>query len=167
MAAGDEIIDIALPTTAARPDARIVFASTGGGPVGRAYETFFAGLDQRSALVRSFSWRLKDAKWVRVRAQYKAELRTYRLDGTFDTWYLPPALKHQGEVRTAAFSPDGTRVITASGNHARGWDARGGSAVGSGDPEGRAVERLLQGRAGQHLGRLDHVHHQRRHASSH
>jgi hypothetical protein len=42
---GDEIIDLALPVTAARPEARFLFASTGGAPVGRAFETYMAGLD--------------------------------------------------------------------------------------------------------------------------
>jgi hypothetical protein len=60
----DPIIDVALPTTAARPDGRIVFCSTGGAPVGRAYETFMAGMDPRSTATRSFTWRLKDAKWL-------------------------------------------------------------------------------------------------------
>ena len=71
---GDEIIDLALPVTAARPDARIVFLSTAGAPVGRAYETFMAGLDGRSGLVRSHVWRLKDAKWISKAAIEHARL---------------------------------------------------------------------------------------------
>lgn len=36
---------------------------------------------------------------------------------------LGPALQHQGWVRRAAFSPDGTRVVTASDDHtARVWE---------------------------------------------
>ena len=40
------------------------------------------------------------------------------------------ALEHQAEVWSAAFSPDGTRVVTASGdNTARVWDAATGKPV--------------------------------------
>lgn len=46
---------------------------------------------------------------------------------------LPVAapLVHQGAVCTAAFSPDGTRIVTASEDHtARVWDAASGAPVG-------------------------------------
>jgi hypothetical protein len=48
--------------------------------------------------------------------------------------HLPaiPALEHQAAVRSAAFSPDGTRVITASGDGtARVWDAATGKPLTS------------------------------------
>jgi hypothetical protein len=45
--------------------------------------------------------------------------------------YLPLiSLEHQGPVRSAAFSPDGTRVVTASSdNTARVWDAATGQPL--------------------------------------
>jgi WD40 repeat protein len=40
-------------------------------------------------------------------------------------------MKHDGEVRSAEFSPDGTLVVTASDDTAaRVWDARTGTALG-------------------------------------
>jgi hypothetical protein len=37
---------------------------------------------------------------------------------------IPPTLLHQGQVTAACFSPDGTRIVTASSdNTARVWDA--------------------------------------------
>ncbi len=99
----DEIIDVALPTAAARPDARIVFASTGGAPVGRAYETYMAGLDPRSVTVRSFRWALRDARWIskaaieherntmppwRFQAEYLGEWA-----GSVDSLFPPDLLK--------------------------------------------------------------------------
>lgn len=56
----DSIIDAALPTASARPEAKIVFLSTGGAPVGRSYEIYMAGLGASSTVVRSYRWRLKD-----------------------------------------------------------------------------------------------------------
>ena len=48
----------------------------------------------------------------------------------------PPAsvgtpLQHQGNVLSAAFSPDGRRIVTASDNTARVWDAPPGQPVGA------------------------------------
>ena len=47
-------------------------------------------------------------------------------------WFLPVAIfNHKDAVSSAAFSPDGTRVVTASDEKtARLWDARTGKAVG-------------------------------------
>jgi WD40 repeat protein len=40
-------------------------------------------------------------------------------------------LQHQGWVMSAAFSPDGTRVVTASVDTARVWDAATGKPITS------------------------------------
>jgi WD40 repeat protein len=43
---------------------------------------------------------------------------------------VTPALAHHGDVYTAAFSPDGTRVVTASADQtARVWDASTGKPL--------------------------------------
>ena len=43
-------------------------------------------------------------------------------------------MTHEGAVRSAQFSPDGTRVVTASeDNTARLWDAASWQAPGRGD----------------------------------
>ena len=104
---GDEIIDAALPTTAARPDARIVFLSTGGAPVGRAFETYMAGLDPRSEHLRSFKWGLRDAKWIS-----KGVIEHARL--TMPPWRF--ALEYEAEwagAIDALFSPDLLRATSA------------------------------------------------------
>ncbi len=57
-----------------------------------------------------------------------------------------PPLAHQGWVRSAAFSPDGTRVVTASADKtARVWDAATGKPLGL--PlahQGAVIERRVQ-----------------------
>ena len=137
---GDEIIDAALPTTAARPDARIVFLSTGGAPIGRAFETYMAGVDPRSEIARSFSWALKDAEWISKGAieHARATLPSWRFQmeyegqwaGAIDSLFPPdllrassadfelPDLDHLvgparvlGGVDWAASGPDQTCVI--------------------------------------------------------
>jgi hypothetical protein len=145
----DEIIDVALPTAAARPDARIVFASTGGAPVGRAYETYMAGLDPRSKTVRSFKWALRDARWIskaaieherntmppwRFQAEYLGEWA-----GSVDSLFPPDLLKRAsadldlpaldelrgparllGGVDWADTGPDQTAVVAIARVAARG-----------------------------------------------
>lgn len=60
----ESVFDAALPTTAARPEARVLMLGTGGVPFGRWYDAVNAGLDSGSPQVRAFSWRLRDAKWI-------------------------------------------------------------------------------------------------------
>src|ERR1035438_1422347 len=43
---------------------------------------------------------------------------------------LTEPMKHNGEVKSAQFSPDGKRIVTASGDHtARVWDAQTGQPL--------------------------------------
>ena len=61
---------------------------------------------------------------------------------------LGAPLAHQDGVASAAFSPDGTRVVTASYDRtARVWDAATGQPLGAPlDASGRGVERRVQPR---------------------
>jgi Helicase len=61
----DELIQAAaLPTTMARPDARIVLASTPWGRGGTFFSWHQAGLDGSDPDVAAFTWRLADAAWI-------------------------------------------------------------------------------------------------------
>ncbi|MBI5773259.1 MAG: PD40 domain-containing protein [Verrucomicrobia bacterium] len=59
-------------------------------------------------------------------------------------WSLPKAepFKHDAEVRHAAFSPDGTHVLTGSTNFARLWDTATGKLVGEPLRHGLAINSL-------------------------
>lgn len=60
----EAIFDAVQPTTAAREQAKTVLCGTAGVPIGRFYDAVAAGLDHSSRYVRSFMWKLKDAKWI-------------------------------------------------------------------------------------------------------
>jgi hypothetical protein len=119
---GDEIIDLALPVTAARADARVVFLSTAGAPVGRAYETFMAGLGG-SDLVRSYSWRLRDAKWISKAAIEHARLTLppWRFQAEYESEWL-------GSV-DALFPPSLLQRCTASLDLPELAELRGGARL--------------------------------------
>lgn len=85
--ADDLLLGAALPTTAARPDARVVLASSPLSAVGAFYDFALRG-EGGSEHVRTFRWRLSDAAWiapsviaaaresmsdVRFRCEYEAE----------------------------------------------------------------------------------------------
>jgi len=70
------LLGAAIPTTAARPDARIVLAGSPGASVGAFYD--FATSD--SPDVASFTWRRDDARWLSADAIEQARA------------HLPPAL---------------------------------------------------------------------------
>jgi hypothetical protein len=57
------ILGAAIPTTAARPYARIVLAGSPGGPEGAFYLAAEEG-DHGSEYVRTFRWQLADATWI-------------------------------------------------------------------------------------------------------
>ena len=61
-----------------------------------------------------------------------AAIRAAALDTILRTEGVPISLQHEGSVYSAAFSADGTRVVTASDDRtARVWDARTGQPVGA------------------------------------
>ena len=70
LVADDLLLGAAFPTTTARPDARIVLASTPLAADGGFYRQAMAGLDGRGKQVRTFVWKAKaaggdrDAHWI-------------------------------------------------------------------------------------------------------
>lgn len=87
----DLLMSAALPTTAARPDARIVLASSPWGDAGPFYQLAMQGMDDRATHVKTFRWKLNDAWWIhqsvveaaratmsplRFRAEYEGEFVT-------------------------------------------------------------------------------------------
>lgn len=60
----EDIFAAALPTTAARPDARIVVASSPWGATGWFYRMHLDGLDPANPNVETHIWRLADAPWI-------------------------------------------------------------------------------------------------------
>lgn len=60
----DLLMSAALPTTAARPDARVVLASTPWGDSGPFHSLVLAGEDGRNPHTRTFRWKLADAWWI-------------------------------------------------------------------------------------------------------
>jgi hypothetical protein len=60
----DLILSAALPTTSARPDARIVLASSPWGDTGAFRTLAVAGQDPRNPHTQTFQWRTADAWWI-------------------------------------------------------------------------------------------------------
>lgn len=60
----DLLTGAAIPTTMARPDARIVLASTPWGTDGAFYRIATAGLQPGNPVTRTFRWSLSQAPWV-------------------------------------------------------------------------------------------------------
>ena len=60
----DLLYSAAIPTTAARPDARLVFASTPWGDAGGFHTLAMDGLDEANPVTRTFRWKLADAPWI-------------------------------------------------------------------------------------------------------
>lgn len=84
----DILLSAALPTTTARPDARIVLSSTPWGDAGAFYTMAMTGFDKAVTHTQTFQWRLLDAPWItqatietarntlpplRFRAEYEGE----------------------------------------------------------------------------------------------
>jgi hypothetical protein len=60
----DILLAAALPTTAARPDARVVLASTPWADSGPFYQFAADGEDPAKPFTSTFRWKLKDAWWI-------------------------------------------------------------------------------------------------------
>lgn len=87
----DLLVSAALPTTAARPDAQIILASSPWGDAGPFYQLAMQGMANENPHVRTFRWKLNDAWWIsesvveaaratmsplRFRAEYEGEFVT-------------------------------------------------------------------------------------------
>lgn len=87
----DLLVSAALPTTAARPDAQIVLASSPWGDAGPFYQLAMQGMLGENPHVKTFRWKLNDAWWIsaavvesaratmsplRFRAEYEGEFVT-------------------------------------------------------------------------------------------
>lgn len=60
----DLLLSAALPTTAARPDARIVLASSPWGDAGPFFSLAMQGIEPGNPHVRTYRWKLADAWWI-------------------------------------------------------------------------------------------------------
>lgn len=85
----DVLLGAALPTTAARPDARIILTSTPWAMEGAFYRSYLAGIDG-SPHTRSFQWKLADAPWItpEVVEQYRATLPPLRFLAEFEGQFV-------------------------------------------------------------------------------
>ncbi|WAL67130.1 terminase family protein [Amycolatopsis cynarae] len=87
----DILMSAALPTTAARPKAKIILASSPWGDAGPFFQLAMQGLDHANPHIKTFRWKLADAHWIapevveaaraamsplRFRAEYEGEFIT-------------------------------------------------------------------------------------------
>jgi hypothetical protein len=87
----DVLLSSALPTTTARPDAKVVLASTPWGDAGAFFNLAMQGMQGTSEHTRTYRWKLTDAPWIhpavveaaraslpplRFRAEYEGEFIT-------------------------------------------------------------------------------------------
>ena len=130
----DEVLlGAAFPTTLARPDSRIVLASTPWAMEGAFYRYALQGFEEGQQ-ARTFQWRLKDAPWIDD-ATVEHARKTY------------PALRFQAEFEgefvgatDALFSPAELRAAVAPYRLLSPEDARGEEIV-VGVDWGRAFDR--------------------------
>ena len=114
----DVLLSAALPTTVARPDSRIVLASTPWGMQGAFYRFAMQGREEDREHTRTFQWRRLDAPWIdanqvelaratlsplRFQAEYEGEF-VGSTDALFPPHLLresiaPYALMHADEAR--------------------------------------------------------------------
>lgn len=85
----DVLLGAALPTTTARPDARIVLAGSPRGTTGAFFEAACRGFSGADAHTAAFRWRMADAHWVSpaaleaLRQGMPPALARAELDGEF------------------------------------------------------------------------------------
>lgn len=118
LVADDLLLGAAFPTTAARPDARIVMASSANVASGAFYDHAIRG-EQGSQHVRTFRWRLADATWIaastiaaaresmsplRFSAEYEGEFAS-GAGALFDRYVLDRALIDWPLARLADLQP--------------------------------------------------------------
>lgn len=96
----DLILGAAIPTTAARPDARIVLASSAGEASGAFYDHFVQG-EAGSPHVQSFRWRLEDCTWISravleaARASLPPKLFAAEYEGVFADSLSDPLIERE------------------------------------------------------------------------
>lgn len=99
------MLGAALPTTAARPNARIVLASTPWAMEGAFYRFYRAGIDEGNEHTCSFTWKLIDAPWIThdVVEHARATLPPLRFRAEFEGEFVgtSDALFSPGELRDA------------------------------------------------------------------
>ena len=129
----DVLLGAALPTTAARPDARIILTSTPWAMEGAFYRSYLAGRDEVAG-TRSFQWRLADAPWItpEVVEQYRATLPPLRFRAEFEGEFVG--------ATDALFPPADIKAAVASYALLLPVDARGEEIV-VGVDWGRAFDR--------------------------
>ena len=122
------ILSAAIPTTAARPDARIILASSPGAPEGVFYRFAQAG-EQGADHVETFTWKLTDARWISrdvieaARASLPVAVFEREYEGRFSDVGLEEKVIERGWVEAA-----GGRELELSGDACYGLDvARFGS----------------------------------------
>lgn len=122
------ILSAAIPTTSARPDARIIMASSPGAPEGVFYSFAQAG-SEGAEHVETHTWRLSDAKWISkdvieaARASLPVAVFEREFEGRFSDVGLEERAIERGWVEAA-----GGRDLELTGDVAYGLDvARYGS----------------------------------------
>lgn len=133
LVADDVLVGAALPTTAARRDARVVLASSPWGPSGYFHRRAIAGSDGGNVATRTVRWRVGDAPWVSAEAV--AHARSSMPAPRFRAEYLAEFVG----ASDLFFDRDEVLGAVAGYRLRPGSDARGGS-VCVGCDWGRAVD---------------------------
>lgn len=151
--AEDVLLGAALPTTAARPDAKIVLVSTPWAMEGAFYRFFLAGRDE-VADSRSFQWRLKDAPWItpEVVEAMRVSLPPLRFRAEFEGEFVgasdalfPPQELLAAVAPYRLLSPEEARgeEIVVGVDWGRAFDSHAVVAVGLLDDYGANEEPIL------------------------